>query len=75
MVYEHLDELYELYLLGALGREDSASIREHVKQGCPRCLEQLREAALSVYLLCQASRPVRPGPQHKAQLLRRLRKK
>ena len=75
MVYQHIGELYELYLLGALDREESAPIQEHVKQGCPRCLEELREAALSVYLLCQAVRPVRPGPQHKTQFLRRLRKK
>ena len=75
MVYQHLDESFELYLLGALDREESAKIEEHLERGCPDCLETLHEAALSVYLLCQRVRPVRPSAQHKSQLLRRLRKR
>ena len=75
MVDQHLDDIYELYLLGALGREESARVKEHLARACPSCLENLRDAALSVYLLCQAVPAVRPGAQHKSQLLRRLRKK
>ena len=75
MVNQHLDDIYELYLLGALGQDERARVEEHLARDCPSCLENLRDAALSVYLLCQAVRPVRPGTQHKSQLLRRLRKK
>ncbi|HLW80265.1 MAG TPA: hypothetical protein VKU44_11775 [Terriglobia bacterium] len=75
MVHQHLDDIYELYLLGTLEPKDSAPIQEHVAGGCRECLEQLGEAALSVYLLCQTTRPVRPAAQAKSQLLRRLRRK
>ena len=72
---QHLEEIYELYLLGALAADDVAKVQEHVDRGCPRCLEHLREAALAVYFLCLTARPVRPSPQRKSQLLRGLRKK
>ena len=72
---QHLEEIYELYLLGALAPDDRAKVEEHVERGCPNCLEHLREAALAVYFLCFTERPVRPRTQRKAQLLRRLRKK
>ena len=70
---QHLDQNYELFLLGALSVEDDASIREHVERSCPYCLEQLREAALTVYFLTWAGRAVRPDPKQKSTLLRRLR--
>lgn len=72
---QHLDELYELFLLGALADETSVEISEHLGRGCPRCLEQLREATLSVYLLCRTTRQSRPSPKVKSRLLRRLHKK
>jgi hypothetical protein len=71
---QHLDQNYELFLLGALSVEEDASIREHVERSCPYCLEQLREAALTVYFLTWAGRPERPDPKQKSTLLRRLRK-
>ena len=74
---QHLEELYELYLLGALDPEDAARVDEHVARKCPGCCQGLREAALAVYLLCQtavpARVPARTGSQLKADLLRRLR--
>ncbi len=76
---QHLEELYELYLLGALEPEDAAPVSEHVRRQCPSCCQGLREAALSVYLLCQTAGPARisarAGSQQKAELLRRLRSK
>lgn len=72
---QHLDEIYELYLLGTLDGEDGTQLREHLERGCPACLEQLREASLTVYLLCQPNRIARPDPKVKSRLLRRLRKK
>jgi hypothetical protein len=75
VAYEHLDEIYEAYLLGVLDRGDRAKVQEHLERDCPNCLEQLREATLSVYVLCQMARPVRPAAERRSQLLRRLRKK
>jgi hypothetical protein len=72
---QHLDEYYELCSLGTLGGDACPVIREHVARGCPYCLERLREAARTVYMLCQGARAVRPDPKRKAQLLRSLRKK
>ena len=72
---EHLDEYYELYLLGAEADGACLDINEHVERECPYCLEHVREAAESVYLLTMTARPARPNPKLKAQLIKRLRKK
>jgi len=71
---QHLDQIYELFLLGALSAEEDATVQEHVERGCPYCLEQLREAALTVYFLTWPGRVERPDPKLKSALLRRLRK-
>ncbi len=71
---QYLEDLFELYLLGTLCREDLAAVEEHLARNCPNCLEHLREAALTVYLLCQPERLARLDPKHKSQLLRRARK-
>jgi hypothetical protein len=72
MVCQHLEEIYELYLLEALPPEEHVRVREHVERGCPNCLERLREAALCVSFLCSSALPARPGPKQKLHLLRRL---
>ncbi len=71
---QHLDEIYELYLLGTLAGETGAEVGEHLMRGCASCLERLREAALTVYLLCQTTRTARPDPKLRSRLLRRLQK-
>ncbi len=72
---QYLDEIAELCLLGGFVGGTCAGLREHLERGCPACLEHLREAALTVYLLSQTTRPARPSPKVKSQLLSRLRKK
>ena len=76
---QHLEELYELYLLGALDPEDAEQVSEHVRRGCPNCARGLREAGLTVYLLCQialSSRGSRASDsRQKAELLRRLKRR
>ncbi len=71
---QYLDEVYELYLLGALEGEEATIVREHVERHCPYCLDHLREATLTIYLFTLLAPPARPGPKKKAQLLSRLRK-
>lgn len=75
MVCQYLEDLYELYLLGTLGEEDAAAVGEHLERACPSCLENLREAALTVYLISRTARLARPDPKSKSHLLRRLHKK
>ena len=72
---QHLEDIYELFLLGIAARDDAAEIGEHLARGCLHCLGQLREAALTIYLLSQPARPVPLDPKRKPRLLRRLPKK
>ena len=69
---QHLDELYELWLLGALSESGSLDLRDHLRQGCPQCMARVREAAETVYLLSLTSKPARPDPRVKSALLRRI---
>jgi len=70
----NLEDVYELFLLGALSEEGSLELRAHLTRGCQRCLERVKEAARTVYLLSLSARPASPGPKAKADLLRLLRK-
>jgi hypothetical protein len=69
---QHLEELYELWLLGALSEQNSTDLRTHLARGCPYCLTRVREAAETVYLLALAPKPARPHPRVKAALLRQI---
>ena len=72
---EHLDEFYELYLLGTITEGACIDIGEHLERGCPYCTEHLREAAQSVYLLTMTAHTARPNPILKSQIMKRLRKR
>ena len=72
---KHLDNAYELFLLGATSADAAAAIREHVGRSCEYCLEHLREAAQATYILSQPLKSIRPNPKLKQQLLQRLRKR
>jgi hypothetical protein len=64
-----------LFLLGALSDEASLQLREHLTQGCEHCLERVKEAARTVYLLSLTAKPASPRPKAKADLLRLLPKR
>ena len=72
---QHLDESYGLFLLGALPAGEAAELPEHIERACTYCLEHLREAALTFYLLSQAARPARLDAGLKSQVLRYMGKK
>jgi anti-sigma-K factor RskA len=44
MNHAEMDELYELYVLGALEREEAKEIDAHLKEECAYCLEHVRKA-------------------------------
>lgn len=69
---QHLEDAYELYLLGALSGGERDDLETHLGRSCVNCLEGLREAAESVYWLLQSTDPVRPRPAVKSRLLERL---
>ncbi len=45
MTHAQMDELYELYVLGALEPELAAEIDEHLAQPCPYCIAHVAEAS------------------------------
>ena len=65
---QYLEDLHELFLLGALDRVTSAPLIEHLERGCPHCHERMREAVLVAYALSLNTRPVRPSPNLRARL-------
>ena len=69
---QHLEDDYELYLLGALTDDARADLELHLRARCPACVEGLRDAAESVYWLVQSAEPVRPRPAVKSRLMARL---
>jgi hypothetical protein len=72
---QHLEEVYELWLLGALANQSSAELRDHLARGCPHCLARLREAAETVYLLGLACEAASPHPRVKSEILRQVSRK
>ena len=72
---QYLEEVYELWWLGALSEQGSLDLHEHLARGCPHCLARVRDAAETVYLLGLASPPVRPPPRVKSELLRQISRK
>jgi hypothetical protein len=69
---QHLEELYELWWLGALPEQGSQDLRDHLARDCPHCLARIREAAATLYLLGLATKPLRPHPRVKAELFRQI---
>jgi hypothetical protein len=71
----HLENVYELFLLGALSDDNVLELREHLTGGCERCQLRIKEAARTVYLLSLTTKPVLPATKVKDDLLRLVRKK
>jgi anti-sigma factor RsiW len=73
MDHRHLDDIYELYLLGLLPEKESLAIKEHLERRCLQCLARLSEAAQTVYALTLIG--WEPRPAKAARGARRRRKK
>lgn len=71
----HLDDLYELYLLGLLTEEEAGDLKSHLERECPHCLARLCEAAETIYFFLMALPKSKPSPKAKAAILRRIRRK
>jgi len=69
MTHSEMDELYELYLLGALELEQSSEIAEHVRQQCPYCLARLKESSRVVDALPGLIELKQPPPELRARVL------
>ncbi len=69
---QHLEEIYDLWLLGAISEQGSSELRDHLARGCPHCLARIREATETIYVLGLVPKPARPHPRVKSELLRRI---
>lgn len=72
---QHLEEFYELFLLGVLSADNTRDLREHLVDACPDCRTRFREAVGTIYLLSLTCEPIAPPPRVKSELLRRLQAK
>ncbi len=71
----HLEDFYELYVLGAADADVTAEISRHLDQDCASCTGRLREAALNVHFISTLVPSSRPSPKARARFLARLKKK
>ena len=71
---QHLEDLYELFVLGTLAEPSAEELRAHLETGCEACRQRVRDATLTVYLLSLRTKTARPDPKLKSQLLQRVRK-
>ena len=69
----HLEDLYELFVLGALPSEEDELVRDHLKRGCPTCQSGIHRSAVTIYAFLETCRPIRSTPRQKAHLLQRLK--
>ena len=72
MVCQHLEELHELWLLGALSATGASDLPAHLARGCPNCVARMREASEIVYILSLRAKPLRPSPRVKAELAAKI---
>lgn len=69
MTHAELDELYELYAMGALESEAAAEIERHLIDGCVYCTEQVREASQLAALLAGIAEPAQPRAELRSRVL------
>jgi anti-sigma-K factor RskA len=74
MSHEKLTELCSIYALGALDGEELREFEAHLKGGCRRCEEQVREYATLVASIPEALPNVAPSADVKDRLLAKLDK-
>ena len=69
MTHAEMDELYELWLLGALEPELEAEIDEHVNTRCAYCLEHLKDASLVAASLSAMADEMKPPARLRARVV------
>jgi len=69
MTHTEMDELYELYVLGALELEAASEIDSHVAEECQHCLSQIHRAVHTTAELSVLADPVTPPAEVRERLL------
>ncbi len=63
MTHAEMDELYELFVLGALEPEQAAEIEQHVSTSCEYCIQHIGEAQFVTAAMSGLAEPLKP-PAH-----------
>lgn len=72
MTHAEMDELYELYVLGALEPSESNEIDEHLATDCAHCLDSIRKAMVTTSALAELADPVQPPAAIRERLVRAI---
>lgn len=73
MTHAEMNELYELYALGALEIEAASEIDQHLADGCAYCTEHVGEAVYASAMLSSLAEPLTPPAEVRTRLLAGLR--
>ncbi len=73
MTHAEMNEVYELYALGALEIEAASEIDQHLADGCAYCTEQVGEAVYASAMLSSLAEPLSPPTEVRTRLLAGLR--
>ena len=73
MTHLEMDELYELYVLGALEPELASEIDQHVADQCAYCLARLRDAALLTSAMSALADTEEPPVRLRERIIGRVR--
>jgi hypothetical protein len=69
----YLENLYDLFVLGALPPDEDILVQQHLDKHCSNCQDGIRRSALTVYALLETCPPVKSTAKQKAELLQRFR--
>ena len=70
MTHAEMDDLYELFVLGALDREEAREIEKHLEEGCTYCSARVREANELAAVFAGLAEPVQPPAELRERVLR-----
>lgn len=68
MTHPEMDQLYELYVLGALEADSAAEIDQHLQQQCEYCLVRLQEATALISAMASVTEAKIPPKRLRAQV-------
>ncbi|MBV9223140.1 MAG: anti-sigma factor [Acidobacteriaceae bacterium] len=69
MTHSEMDELYELFVLGALERDQAFEIEQHLRDNCPYCQPKVQEAQALMAAFATVTDRVEPPKQLRDRVL------
>ncbi len=69
MTHPEMDELYELFVLGVLERDQAVEIQQHLQDNCPHCGPKVQEASRLMAAFATVAEPVQPPKQLRERVL------